>query len=196
MEMESVRSLDGRPKIYIELLRASEGTLSRWSWLLVGQSLAPINPHWARVPINLPTAGAQAFPMDGIGRLCHDTPRGPIADWRVLTTADAAETNGLTCLPKHGGTRDRRFLVTHPMTDYCEIKGYRNEDYNCDFVRDGGMFCPAAIIRRQQSYWVPANRSNEYNYYSRIIRRQIRWGGVIKRCCINHHRKNAHRSQR
>jgi hypothetical protein len=31
-----------------ELLRASEGTLSRWSWLHL-QSLAPINPHWARV---------------------------------------------------------------------------------------------------------------------------------------------------
>ncbi|RVE49167.1 hypothetical protein evm_006174 [Chilo suppressalis] len=28
--------------------------------------------------------------------------------------------NGLTCLPKHGGTRHRRFLVTHPMTDHCE----------------------------------------------------------------------------
>jgi hypothetical protein len=26
-------------------------------------------------------------------------------------------TNGLTCLPKHGGARDNKFLVTHPMTD-------------------------------------------------------------------------------
>ncbi|RVE40361.1 hypothetical protein evm_014989 [Chilo suppressalis] len=41
-------------------------------------------------PINIPTAGAQAFPMDGIGRLVHDPTRGPSADWRVLTTADAA----------------------------------------------------------------------------------------------------------
>ncbi|RVE48459.1 hypothetical protein evm_006895, partial [Chilo suppressalis] len=57
-------------------------------------------------PINVPTAGAQAFPMDGIGRFGHETPRGPRADWRVLTTADAARTNGLTCLPKHGGARD------------------------------------------------------------------------------------------
>ncbi|RVE40569.1 hypothetical protein evm_014780, partial [Chilo suppressalis] len=48
--------------------------------------------------------------MNGIGRLDHAPPRGPSADWRVLTTADAAGTNGLTCLPKHGGTRDRRFL--------------------------------------------------------------------------------------
>ncbi|RVE41408.1 hypothetical protein evm_013941 [Chilo suppressalis] len=32
------------------------------------------------MPINVPTAGAQAFPMDGIGRLGHDPPRGPSAD--------------------------------------------------------------------------------------------------------------------
>ncbi|RVE45279.1 hypothetical protein evm_010051 [Chilo suppressalis] len=56
------------------------------------------------LPLNVPTAGAQAFPMDGIGRLGHDPPRGPSADWRVLTTADATRTNGLTCLSKHGGT--------------------------------------------------------------------------------------------
>jgi hypothetical protein len=34
----------------------------------------------------------------------------------VLTTANAAGTNGLTCLPKHGGNRDNKFLVTHPIT--------------------------------------------------------------------------------
>jgi hypothetical protein len=34
----------------------------------------------------------------------------------VLTTANAAETNSLTCLPRHGGTQDYKFLVTHPMT--------------------------------------------------------------------------------
>ncbi|RVE43974.1 hypothetical protein evm_011377 [Chilo suppressalis] len=71
-------------------------------------------------PINVPTAGAQAFPMDGIGRLGHDPPLGPSADWWALTTANAAGTNGLTCLPKHGGARDSKFLVTHPMTDHCE----------------------------------------------------------------------------
>jgi hypothetical protein len=42
-------SLDGLPKnYYLELLRASEGTLSRLSGLHL-QSLAPTNPHWARV---------------------------------------------------------------------------------------------------------------------------------------------------
>ncbi|RVE45393.1 hypothetical protein evm_009965 [Chilo suppressalis] len=54
-------------------------------------------------PINVLTAGAQAFPMDGIGTLGHEPPRGSSVDWRVLTTADAAGTNGLTCLPKHEG---------------------------------------------------------------------------------------------
>jgi hypothetical protein len=43
------QSLDGWPKIYyLELLSASEGTLSRFSRLHL-QSLAPNNPHWARV---------------------------------------------------------------------------------------------------------------------------------------------------
>ncbi|RVE41417.1 hypothetical protein evm_013928 [Chilo suppressalis] len=44
--------------------------------------------------------------VDGIGSLGHDPPRGPSADWWVLTTADAAGTNGLTCLPKHGEARN------------------------------------------------------------------------------------------
>ncbi|RVE46402.1 hypothetical protein evm_008936 [Chilo suppressalis] len=54
-------------------------------------NIFPYNHHQ---PINVPTAGAQAFSRDGIGRLGHDPPRGHSADWRVLTTADAAGTNG------------------------------------------------------------------------------------------------------
>ncbi|RVE54945.1 hypothetical protein evm_000312 [Chilo suppressalis] len=46
------------------------------------------------------------FDYSSIGRLGRLPTRGPSADWRVLTTADAAGTNGLTCLPKHGDTRD------------------------------------------------------------------------------------------
>jgi hypothetical protein len=43
------QSWDGWPKPYhLDFLRASEGTLSRWSRLHL-QSLAPINSHWARV---------------------------------------------------------------------------------------------------------------------------------------------------
>jgi hypothetical protein len=49
-------------------------------------------------------------------RTGHDPPRGQGADWWVLTTANAAGTNGLTCFLKHGGARDK-FLVTHLMTD-------------------------------------------------------------------------------
>jgi hypothetical protein len=48
-EVKHRMALDGRPKIfYLELLRASEGTLSRWSQLYL-ESLAPTNAHWARV---------------------------------------------------------------------------------------------------------------------------------------------------
>ncbi|CAG9789208.1 unnamed protein product [Diatraea saccharalis] len=43
----------------------------------------------------------------------HDLPRLLIYII-VLTTANAAGTNGLTCLPKHGVARDNNFLVTHP----------------------------------------------------------------------------------
>ncbi|RVE47281.1 hypothetical protein evm_008078 [Chilo suppressalis] len=39
--------------------------------------------------LKVPTAGAQAFPMDEIGRLGHDPPHGSSADWWVLMTADA-----------------------------------------------------------------------------------------------------------
>jgi hypothetical protein len=42
--------------------------------------------------------------------------REPSAGWWVLTSTNAIETNGLTCLPKFGGARDNKFLVTHPMT--------------------------------------------------------------------------------
>jgi hypothetical protein len=53
--------------------------------------------------INVSTAGALHYGLH-IRRTSHNLPRGPSAGWRVLTTANAAETNGLTCLPKHGGT--------------------------------------------------------------------------------------------
>jgi hypothetical protein len=42
-------SSDGWLKMdYLELLRAPEGAIGRWSWLHL-QSLAPTNPYWARV---------------------------------------------------------------------------------------------------------------------------------------------------
>jgi hypothetical protein len=70
-------------------------------------------------PINVPTAGAQAF-LFGLPtrRTDHSPPRGPSEDWWVLMTANAAGTNGLTCLPKHGGARNGKVLVIHPKTDH------------------------------------------------------------------------------
>jgi hypothetical protein len=38
-------------------------------------------------------------------------------EW-VLKIANATGTNGLTCLPKYGGARDNKFLVTHPKTGH------------------------------------------------------------------------------
>jgi hypothetical protein len=40
--------LNGCPIYYLQLLRASEGTLSRWFRLYL-RSLAPTNPQWSRV---------------------------------------------------------------------------------------------------------------------------------------------------
>jgi hypothetical protein len=51
-----------------------------------------------------------------IKRTGHNPPREPSAGWWVLTTGNAAGTNSLTCLTKHGGAGDNKFLVTHPMT--------------------------------------------------------------------------------
>ncbi|RVE40955.1 hypothetical protein evm_014395 [Chilo suppressalis] len=90
----------------------TDGVFTRGAWPVH----APPFPngkciHHHHQPINVPTAGAQAFLMDGIGILGHVPPRGPsAAHWWVLTTADAAGTNGLTCLPKHGGARDTNLI--------------------------------------------------------------------------------------
>jgi hypothetical protein len=47
-------------------------------------------------------------------------PHESSADWVGVKPANAAETNGSKCLLKHGGARDIKLLVTHPMTDLCE----------------------------------------------------------------------------
>jgi hypothetical protein len=135
---------------YLELLRVSEGTLSRGSRLHL-QSLAPINPHWARVmdyvpfslcvihkeglypssgdinrlkmimmlrvtyrrgrkarrvvtfcfmchhrhqPINVLTPSTGLPYGSDVRRTDYSLPRGPRADLWVLTTVNAAETNG------------------------------------------------------------------------------------------------------
>jgi hypothetical protein len=70
--------------------------------------------HYHHQPINVPTAGAQAFLMVPTRRTGQKPPRRPSADFWMLMTA---VINGLACLPKHRGVRDHQFLVTHPMND-------------------------------------------------------------------------------
>ncbi|CAG9784541.1 unnamed protein product [Diatraea saccharalis] len=46
----------------------------------------------------------------------HNPLRWANADWRVLTTVNAAGTNDLMCLPKHGVAQDN-FFFGHPSRD-------------------------------------------------------------------------------
>jgi hypothetical protein len=59
-----------------------------------------------------------------IRRTGYIPPRRPSAGWWVQTTANAAGTKGLTCLPIHGGVRDNKFLVTHP--DWPTLLNFRD----------------------------------------------------------------------
>jgi hypothetical protein len=77
------------------------------------------------------------IPLSGVGTTCFSsccdkdsafifTYRPPA--WRqpslklewIITTTNGAGISSLTCFPKHGGARDNKFLVTHPMTDLYE----------------------------------------------------------------------------
>jgi hypothetical protein len=69
------QSLDGWPKIYYqELLRVSDGTLSRWSRLHL-QSLAPINPYWG------PHGGLWPVLLICIIRKACAAAMGTLIDW-------------------------------------------------------------------------------------------------------------------
>jgi hypothetical protein len=60
-------------------------------------------------PINVPTVGAQAFLMDytqGERVITHHAGQCRLGG---TTTANAAETNGSTCLPNHEKARDNKF---------------------------------------------------------------------------------------
>jgi hypothetical protein len=59
-------------------------------------SLIILYHHHHHQPINAPTAGHALH----IRRTGLNPPRGPSADWWVLTTANSAGTNGLMCLSK------------------------------------------------------------------------------------------------
>jgi hypothetical protein len=98
--------------------------------------------HHHHQPINVLTAMVKGLPYGPpTRRTDHNPPRGPNADWWVLTTANTARTNGLTCIPKHGGARDITFLIIHPMTDQCCLV--------------------SAIVRRSALTWFPCNNACE-----------------------------------
>jgi hypothetical protein len=52
-----------------------------------------------------------------IRRTGHTPPRVPSVGWWVLTIANAAGTNSLTGLPKHGGAQDSKFLAIQWLTN-------------------------------------------------------------------------------
>jgi hypothetical protein len=67
--------------------------------------------HYHHQPINVP--GHRPFPGSHIRRT--NPPRGPSADWWVLTTANAAGPV-LTCLPKHRARNNNSHTHTHKHT--------------------------------------------------------------------------------
>jgi hypothetical protein len=59
-----------------------------------------------------------------------------------------ASTNGLTCLPKHGGARYNKILVTHPMTHlYERLKLYKG------IVPNYLVWCPGQNKRIALSFF-------------------------------------------
>jgi hypothetical protein len=104
------QSSNGWPKFYyLELLRASEGTLSRRSRLHL-QSLAPTNPHWAHVvgycPFSLCVIHKKGLcpSSEDINRLMMMM---MMTVWWMLMTTNAAGINGLTCLLNEERTSSR-----------------------------------------------------------------------------------------
>jgi hypothetical protein len=63
-------------------------------------------------PINVPTAWAL---------LMEDTRKRPSVNLSAVYANADPGTNGLTCVPKHGGASDNQYLVTHLMINLCKI---------------------------------------------------------------------------
>jgi hypothetical protein len=69
------------------------------------------------LPINIPTAEAQAFLMDypqGERAIAHDVGLVRIARSNDCKYSQDQRLNGI---PKHEGARNNKILVTHPMTN-------------------------------------------------------------------------------
>jgi hypothetical protein len=112
-------------------------------------------------PFNVSSAGALAFVT------AHKVKGPSQSDWWVLTAAHAARTNGLTCLPKHEGTRHYTFLITHPIhlcVSYSTFviarrpRGYRAPHYSkSNWLRN--LFCLLSVLLHPsfpqvQSYYI------------------------------------------
>jgi hypothetical protein len=97
------RPSEGCPKMYhLELLRTSEGTLSRWSRLVL-QSLAPTNPHWWGAPRSV-RLGVQSWKLSNVGHPSNGWPKmyhfellraseGTLSRWFRLVLQSLASTN-------------------------------------------------------------------------------------------------------
>jgi hypothetical protein len=79
-----------------------------------GHLAAPVRDAQRRLPHRAQDARQRArVPCTGTSQI---TDRSSSS----ANTANTAWTDGLTCLQKHGGAPNNKFLVTHPMThQYC-----------------------------------------------------------------------------
>jgi hypothetical protein len=59
----------------------------------------------------------------------HNPPRGPSAGWWVLMTINAAGTNGLTWLPKHG--KSYKVIVIKLNTEFASVALQTNHLIPC-----------------------------------------------------------------
>jgi hypothetical protein len=87
----------------------------------------------------------------------QNPPSGPSADWWALTTANAAGTNGLTCLPKHGRARDNK--LGHPSNDWTMLLNFRDRtpkrnDRGAIGIRSRNQWC----VRNYFCYFFPESR--------------------------------------
>jgi hypothetical protein len=111
------QSLDVCPKIYyLELLRASEGTLSRWSRMYL-QSLAPTNPHWARV-VGYGTFSLCVIHKEG---LCSGS-----GDINRLMMVILVAFNGIHKMDKSGASLLYTFIILRPFFHWGRQKSFHS----------------------------------------------------------------------
>jgi hypothetical protein len=97
-------------------------------------------------------------------------------DWWMLTTANAAGTNGLTCLSKRGGARYNDF--GHPSNDRPTLLKFRDRTLK---RTDGGAIELLVLAHR------PPNWESH-------LKDAIFWTKIILPCGFHHCAKNANTS--